>query len=59
MKIDRVHIMAAGLFLTGLAAQLGSLRNWSESTQPLFMAGIALNLGSILTAAAAGKLFKE
>lgn len=59
MKITPLHWLAFGMFLTGLAAQISSLSSWSDLSSPVFIAGLLMNAGSIIVAAASGKLFPD
>jgi hypothetical protein len=57
MKVSIVHWLALGMFLTGMATQVSSLPSWHDATSPVFISGVIMNLGSIIVAAASGKLF--
>lgn len=46
------------MFLTGLATQISALNNWHQAIEsPGFIAGVIMNTGSIIVAAASGRLF--
>lgn len=52
------HYVALGMFLTSLATQIGGLQHgWHDAATPTFVSGIVMNIGSIIVAAASGKLF--
>lgn len=57
LKMSAVHWIALGMFLSGLATQMSSLPSWSAATNPVFIAGVIMNLGSVIVAAASGKIF--
>lgn len=59
MRFTPKHWMALGLFLTGVATQMGGLTSWRDCTSITFFAGIVMQLGSVLVAAASDKLFKD
>jgi hypothetical protein len=58
--MNKVYILAFGMFLVGLATQIGGLEHgWHDALTPQFVSGVILNVGSIVVAACTGKLIKE
>lgn len=42
------HVLAIGLFLTGLATQMQALHSWDEVKSITFAAGVLMNVGGII-----------
>lgn len=58
MSMHPAHWIALGMFLTGIATQIAGLQHgWHDATTPAFVSGVIMNAGSIIVAAASGKLF--
>jgi hypothetical protein len=54
--MTKKHWIAVGLFLTGVASLVAGVDGWQECIEPSFVAGVILNAGSVIVAAASDKL---
>lgn len=44
------HWFAIGLFIVGVGTSIGSLNDWHEALTPMFVSGLAIQLGGKIVA---------